>query len=71
MMVAVRKQEDEIEVLDLELDDLPDELRWREWMNRIEAVIFASASPVDREALSRVVGQGATSIFSLKTSRPI
>jgi len=53
------KHDDQEERLDLELDDLPDELRWREWMNRTEAVLFASASPVDRDALSRVVGQGA------------
>lgn len=60
MMAATQKQQDtETELLDLELDDLPNELRWREWMNRIEAVLFASASPVDRETLSRVVGQGA------------
>lgn len=45
--------------LDRELRDLPPELRWREWMHRIEAVLFASASPVPREDLSRVVGQGA------------
>jgi segregation and condensation protein B len=44
--------------LDRELDDLPPELRWREWMRRIEAVLFASASPVAREDLARVVGQG-------------
>lgn len=46
--------------LDRELADLPPELRWREWMRRIEAVLFASASPVPREDLTRVVGQGAT-----------
>lgn len=45
--------------LDRELEDLPAELRWREWMRRIEAVLFASASPVPREDLARVVGQGA------------
>ena len=45
--------------LDRELIDLPPELRWREWMRRIEAVLFASASPVPREDLTRVVGQGA------------
>jgi len=45
-------------LLDIELEDLPPELRWREWMGRIEAVIFASASPVSREDLARVVGQG-------------
>jgi segregation and condensation protein B len=43
--------------LDRELTDLPPELRWREWMRRIEAVLFASASPVPREDLLRVVGQ--------------
>ncbi len=42
--------------LDRELEDLPSELRWREWMRRIEAVLFASASPVPREDLARVVG---------------
>lgn len=46
--------------LDRELTDLPPELRWREWMRRIEAVLFASASPVPREELARVVGQGAS-----------
>jgi segregation and condensation protein B len=45
--------------LDRELAHLPPELRWREWMRRIEAVLFASASPVPREDLTRVVGQGA------------
>ncbi|CDZ42318.1 Condensin subunit ScpB [Neorhizobium galegae bv. officinalis] len=44
-------------MFDCELDDLPAELRWREWMMRIEAVIFASAEPVSREALARVVGR--------------
>lgn len=47
-------------VFDRELEDLPQELRWREWMGRIEAVLFASASPVGREDLARVVGQGAS-----------
>jgi segregation and condensation protein B len=46
--------------LDTELDDLPPELRWRTWMGRVEAVLFASATPVSREALQRVVGQGAS-----------
>lgn len=48
------------EEIDRELDDLPPELRWREWMRRIEAVLFASASPVSREDLTRIVGQGAS-----------
>lgn len=47
-------------MLDVELEDLPPELRWREWMGRVEAVIFASASPVSREDLARVVGQGVS-----------
>ena len=46
--------------LDRELLDLPTELRWREWMRRIEAVLFASASPVPRDDLARVVGQGVS-----------
>lgn len=45
---------------DRELDDLPPELRWCEWMRRIEAVLFASASPVPTSDLARVVGQGAS-----------
>jgi segregation and condensation protein B len=46
--------------LDCELEDLPPELRWRQWMGRIEAVLFASAAPVQREALQKIVGQGAS-----------
>lgn len=46
--------------IDRELSDLPPELRWREWVRRIEAVLFASAAPVPREDLARVVGQGAS-----------
>lgn len=45
------------QALDRELEDLPADLRWREWMRRIEAVLFASASPVPSEELARVVGQ--------------
>jgi segregation and condensation protein B len=44
-------------LFDRELGDLPPELRWREWMLRVEAVIFASAEPVTRETLERVVGK--------------
>lgn len=46
--------------LDRELEDLPPDLRWRTWMGRIEAVVFVSATPVSRDALQRVVGQGAS-----------
>lgn len=48
------------QALDRELEELPAELRWREWMRRIEAVLFASASSVPREDLARVVGQGVS-----------
>ena len=61
MTTATRQRKPEEEALfDRELDDLPQELRWREWMGRIEAVLFASASPVGRDDLARVVGQGAS-----------
>lgn len=43
-------------LLDPELGELPREARWREWMGRVEAVIFASPEPVPRETLSRLVG---------------
>lgn len=46
--------------LDRELEDLPTELRWRTWMGRVEAVLFASTTPVSRTALQRVVGQGCS-----------
>ncbi len=63
-------------VFDRELEDLPQKLRWRTWMGRIEAVLFASASPVGRDDLARVVGQGASvemlidDIHSELTGRP-
>ena len=63
MTVATRKRKPAKEggaVFDRDLDDLPQELRWREWMGRVEAVLFASASPVGREDLAPVVGQGAS-----------
>jgi segregation and condensation protein B len=44
-------------LFDRELEELPPELRWREWMLRVEAVIFAAAEPVTREILARVVGR--------------
>ena len=60
-MTATRKRdvEAEAEFLDLDLADLPADLQWREWMNRIEAVIFASASVVPRDILQKVVGKAA------------
>ncbi len=47
-------------LLDSELDALPPELRWREWMMRIEAVIFASPEPVTRDQLARLVGSNCS-----------
>ena len=41
---------------DAELDELPEAARWREYMGRVEAVLFAAPQPVTREALARVVG---------------
>jgi len=45
---------------DRELADQSPQVRWREWLRRIEAVLFASAAPVVREDLARVVGQGVS-----------
>ena len=44
-------------LFDRELDHLPPEARWREWMNRVEATIFAAGEPVTRETLARIVGK--------------
>ena len=63
MSVAAAKRSHPAEGLglfDRELEDLPAELRWREWMGRIEATLFASASPVGREDLAGLVGQGVS-----------
>lgn len=43
------------------LEELPSPLRWREWMARVDVVIFASPVPVGREVLIRLVG-GACSV---------
>ncbi|MBA4356038.1 MAG: transcriptional regulator, partial [Novosphingobium sp.] len=44
-------------LFDSDLVDLPQAMRWREWMGRIEAAIFASPAPVAREALAQLVGR--------------
>jgi segregation and condensation protein B len=54
---ARRRQRGGDESLDVELTDLPLVARWREWMLRVEAAIFASQKPVPREALARLVGE--------------
>jgi segregation and condensation protein B len=41
---------------DRELSDLPPPLRRREFMMRVEAVIFAASAPVTRETLTTVIG---------------
>jgi segregation and condensation protein B len=35
----------------------PTEARWREWLGRVEAAIFAARDPVPREALAKIVGK--------------
>ncbi|MER9243450.1 SMC-Scp complex subunit ScpB [Mesorhizobium sp. M0633] len=52
-----RKPNQQPALLDTELEHLPPELRWREWMGRVEAVVFAASEPVPREVLARVVGK--------------
>lgn len=54
---ARRKPNGQPALLDTELEHLPAELRWREWMGRVEAVIFAASEPVTRSVLARVVGK--------------
>jgi segregation and condensation protein B len=54
---ARRRRQRGDEALDVELIDLPPAARWREWMLRVEAAIFASQKPVTREALVRLVGK--------------
>ena len=54
---ARRRRREGDEPLDVELFDLPPAARWREWMLRVEAAIFASPKPVAREALVRLVGE--------------
>ncbi|MEM1076167.1 MAG: SMC-Scp complex subunit ScpB [Pseudomonadota bacterium] len=48
------------DVFDRALEDFPPEVRWRTWMGRIEAVLFASATPVSRADLARVVAEGVS-----------
>ena len=47
-------------LFDRELDHLPPEARWREWMNRVESTIFAASEPVGRETLARIVGKSCS-----------
>jgi len=52
-----RPGKDARDELDAELAELPAAARWREWMLRIEAAIFAASEPVGREQLARLVGR--------------
>ena len=45
------------ETLDAELEELPPALRWREWMGRVEAAIFAARTPLSRQTLAALVGK--------------
>src|SRR3984885_13973009 len=53
---ARRRQRDGAEPLAVEPLALPPAARWRQWMLRVEAAVFASQKPVAREALVRLVG---------------
>ena len=57
MSAAARRRREGEESLDVDLIDLPPAARWREWMLRVEAAIFASQKPVTPEALVRLVGK--------------
>ena len=48
------------QLFDRELDHLPPEVRWREWMHRVEATIFAAQEPVGRETLAMIVGKSCS-----------
>ena len=43
-------------LFEADLLDLPQAMRWQEWMSRVEAAIFASPAPITREALAKLVG---------------
>lgn len=61
MVPEVSKKRDPLSdpLFDKELKEAPAAWRWREWMNRVEAVIFASGSVVQRSELQRVIGKDA------------
>ena len=50
------KKREQDALFDPELAELPEGARWREWMGRVEAAIFAARDPVPREALAKLVG---------------
>ena len=58
--MAKRAKQSESLGFDPELAELPPEARWREWMTRVEAVLFAAPQPVERPARARIVGREAS-----------
>jgi segregation and condensation protein B len=55
--VSRPKRHEQEPLFDPELAELPEGARWREWLGSVEAAIFASPSPVPREALAKIVGK--------------
>lgn len=55
-----KKKDPDTHLFDRELEDLPVALRWRQWMLRVEAVLFAASEPLTREVLARVVGSSCS-----------
>lgn len=51
------KKREQEGLFDPDLYELPDGARWREWMGRVEAAIFAAREPLPREALARLIGE--------------
>ncbi len=51
------KKREQDALFDRDLADVPGGARWREWMGRVEAAIFAARDPVPREALAKLVGR--------------
>ena len=51
------KRREQDALFDPELAEMPEGARWREWMGRVEAAIFAAREPLPREALARLVGK--------------
>jgi chromosome segregation and condensation protein ScpB len=56
-MARRAKRAEDRDALEADLEDLPPELRWDEWMGRVEAVIFSSPHPVPRDRLAALVGK--------------
>ena len=62
------KKREQDALFDRDLADVPEGARWREWMGRVEAAIFAARDPVPREALAKLVGRVAISTILSPTS---